>query len=62
MVYLNQYQMISLERVRESFANLYGHDLANGTIVEACKAIVEEIQPVNKALQAHSPPSPANGN
>jgi transposase len=53
VVYLNQYQMIPLERVREAFADLYGHALAEGTIVEACQAVAEEIQPVNKAIQTH---------
>ena len=53
MVYLNQYQMIPLERVREAFADLYGHALAEGTIVEACQAVAEEIQLVNKAIQTH---------
>jgi len=50
--------MIPLERVREAFADLYGHALAEGTIVEACQAVAEEIQPVNKALQTHPHPFP----
>ena len=50
--------MIPLERVCEAFADLYGQALAEGTIVEACQAVAEEIQPVNKAIQTHPPPFP----
>lgn len=53
VVYLNQYQMIPLERVCEAFADLYGQALAEGTIVEACQGVAEEVQPVNEAIKTH---------
>jgi len=52
-VYLNQYQMIPLERVSETFAELYGQRLAEGTIVEACQEVAEQVEPVNEAIKTH---------
>jgi transposase len=52
-VYLNQYQMIPLERVSETFAELYGQGLAEGTIVDACAEVAEQVEPVNEAIQTH---------
>jgi transposase len=52
-VYLNQYQMIPLERVRETFVELYGHGLAEATIVDACAEVAEQVEPVNEAIKTH---------
>ena len=52
-VYLNQYQMIPLERVSETFSELYGQGLAEGTIVEACQEAAEYVEPVNSAIKTH---------
>lgn len=52
-VYLNQYQMIPLERVSETFADFYGHGLAEGTIVEACQEAAEQVKPVNEAVKKY---------
>jgi transposase len=52
-VYLNQYQMIPLERVSETFAELYGQGLAEGTIVDACAEAAEQVEPVNEAIKTH---------
>jgi transposase len=52
-VYLNQYQMIPLERVSETFADVFGYRLAEGTVVEASQAVAEQVQPVNQAIQQH---------
>ena len=37
VTYLDQYQMIPLERVVETIEDFYGHHLAEGTIVQACQ-------------------------
>jgi transposase len=50
-VYLNQYQMIPLERVSETLAELYGQGLAEGTIVDACAEAAEQVEPVNAAIK-----------
>lgn len=52
-VYLNQYQMLPLERVSETFADVFGHSLAEGTIVDAGQAVAEEVAPVNEAIKQH---------
>ena len=52
-VYLNQYQMIPLERVSETFADVWGHSLAEGTILEAGQSVAERVAPVNEAIKQH---------
>ena len=52
-VYLNQYQMIPLERVSETLAEFYGQGVAEGTIVEACQEVAEKVETVNKAIKTH---------
>jgi transposase len=52
-VYLNQYQMIPLERVSETFADVWGHSLAEGTILEASQTMAEQVTPVNEAIKQH---------
>jgi transposase len=52
-VYLNQYQMIPLERVSETFEDFYGHRLAEGTIVEACQEAADRVAVVTQAVKKH---------
>jgi transposase len=53
MVYLNQYQMIPLERVGEMLAEFYGQAVSDGTIVEACQELAGQLQRVNQAVRTH---------
>jgi transposase len=50
-VYLNQYQMIPIERVSDALEELYGHRMSTGTIVEACQEAAEKVEPVNQAIK-----------
>lgn len=52
-VYLNQYQMLPLERVSDTFADVFEHSLAEGTIFEAGQAVVEQVAAVNVAIKQH---------
>ncbi len=52
-VYLNQYQMLPLERVSETFADVFEHPLAEGTIFAAGQAVAEQVAPVNEAIKKH---------
>lgn len=52
-VYLNQYQMLPLERVSETFADVFEHSLAEGTIFDAGQAVAEQVAPVNEAIKKH---------
>ena len=52
-VYLNQYQMIPLERVSETFEDVWGHRLAEGTILQAGQAVAEGVAGVNEAIRKH---------
>ncbi len=53
MVYLNQYQMIPLERVSETLSEFYGQSVAEGTIVEACQEVAQKVHSVNTAIKTH---------
>ncbi len=50
-VYLNQCQMIPLERVSETLAEFYGQGMAEGTIVEACQEVAKRVEPVNAVVK-----------
>ena len=52
-VYLNHYQMLPLERVGETFADVFGHALAEGTIVTAGIEVAEQTQTVMKSIKKH---------
>ena len=52
-VYLNQYQMIPLERVSEVFADVFGQGLAEGTILEAGERVAQQIRGVNGAVKQY---------
>lgn len=52
-VYLNQYQLLPLARVCETFADVFAHPLAEGTIVAADHAVAQQVAPVNEAIRQH---------
>ena len=52
-VYLNQYQMIPLDRVSETFSDVFEHPLAEGTILEAGQVVAERVASVNQAVKQH---------
>ena len=51
-VYFNQHHFIPLDRTAEIFADLYGHSVAEGTIISAGEAVAEQVAPVNAAAKA----------
>lgn len=51
--YLNQYQMIPLERVSETFEDFYGQGLADGTIVKVLQEAAERVASVNAAVKKY---------
>lgn len=53
MVYFNQYHFVSLERVVEIFADLYGQPISEGTIVEACQMAAAQVAEVNQVVKQH---------
>ena len=52
-VYFNQYQLLPLERTGEVFQALYGQGLSEGTILEACQEIAEQVEQGNAAIKKH---------
>jgi transposase len=50
-VYLNQYQLLPLERTAEAFEALYGQSVAEGTLVDACQEVAEVISKPNLAIK-----------
>jgi transposase len=51
VAYLNQYQMIPLDRVSELFEDWYGQSLSEGTILDACREITNQVRPINEAIK-----------
>jgi len=52
-VYFNQYQLLPLERTGEIFEELYGQALSEGTILEACQEVAEQVEAGNAAIKKH---------
>jgi transposase len=52
MVYFHQQHFVPLERTAEILEDLYGQSVSEGTIVEACHTVAEQVQPVYQAIQA----------
>jgi len=52
-VYFNQYQLLPLERTGEVFEALYGQALSEGTILEACQEVAEQVEGGNAAIKKH---------
>ncbi len=52
-VYFNQYQLLPMERTGEVFEALYGQALSEGTILEACQEVADQVEPGNAAIKKH---------
>lgn len=52
MVYFNQQHHIPLERTAEIIEDLYGQSISEGTIVEACNQMSQQVEPVIEAIKA----------
>ena len=50
-VYPSQYQMILLERVSETFTDVFEHFLPEGTVLETGPEVAEQVGPVNEAVK-----------
>ena len=53
MVYFNQYHFVSLERVTEIMADLYGQNVSEGTVVSAGRYVAQQVNPVNELVKQH---------
>ena len=53
MVYFNQYHFVSLERVTEIMADLYGQSVSEGTVVFAGRCIAQQVNPINELVKQH---------
>jgi len=51
MVYFSQYHFVSLERVTEIFADLYGQSISEGTVVVACQTTAEQVDGINQQVK-----------
>ena len=52
MVYFNQQHHVPLERTAEIIEDLYGQSVSEGTIVEACHQMAQQVEPVIEAIKA----------
>jgi transposase len=53
MAYFHEYQLLPLKRTQETFKDLYGQSVAEGTIVAACKELAAKVKPANEAIKKH---------
>lgn len=53
MVYFHEYQLLPLERTTETFHDLYHQDLAEDTILSACRELAQKVAPVQEAVKDH---------
>jgi len=51
--YFNQYQFIPLERVSETFGDLYAHPLGEATVIAAGQEVEQQVVTVNEQVKAH---------
>jgi len=52
MVYFHQQHFVPLERTAEILEDLYGQRVSEGTIVDACHTVAQQVQPVYQAIKA----------
>jgi len=57
-VYLNQYQLLPYDRIRELFLDLFGTGLSAGTVVNANRDCCEALKPVEAAIKDKITASP----
>lgn len=50
-VYLNQYQLIPLERTAETFEAFYRHRPSEASLITACQEAANQVKPVNEAIK-----------
>lgn len=53
MAYFHEYQLLPLKRTQETFKDLYGQSVGEGTIVSACKELAAKVKPANEAIKKH---------
>jgi transposase len=53
MVYFHEYQLLPLKRTQETFKDLYGQSVGEGTIVSACQEVAVKVKPANEAIKKH---------
>lgn len=57
-VYLNQYQLVPFDRLREIFIDLFNHRLSQSTLVDANLAFFDTLKPVEEAIKQQITESP----
>ena len=57
-VYLNQYQLVPFDRLRETFVDLFNHRLSQSTLVDANLAFCDTLEPVEEAIKQQIIASP----
>ena len=53
MVYFHEYQMIPLQRTRETLKDLYGQCVGEDTIMSACEELAKQVEPANAVIKEH---------
>jgi len=49
--YLNQYQLVPFDRLRETFVDLFSHRISQGTLIDINRACYEILKPVEEAIK-----------
>ena len=53
MAYFHEHQLLPLERTQETFKDLYGQSIAEGTILLVCEELAKKVEPANAAIKKH---------
>lgn len=53
MAYFHEHQLLPLERTQETFKDLYGQSIAEGTILLVCEELAKKVKPANAAIKKH---------
>jgi len=57
--YLNQYQLVPFDRLRETFVDLFSHRISQGTLIDINRACYKILKPVEEAIKQQLIASPA---
>lgn len=53
MAYFHEHQLLPLERTQETFKDLYGQTIAEGTILLVCEELAKKVEPATEAIKKH---------
>jgi transposase len=53
LAYFHEHQLLPLDRTQETFKDLYGQMIAEGTILRVCEELAQKVEPANEAIKKY---------